>query len=41
MTLLEENEGTADRASSETDAIKGMVKIPTPIPAAASVNPGA
>ena len=31
----------ADRASSETDAIKGMVKIPTPIPAAASVNPGA
>ena len=33
--------GTAERASSETDAIKGMVKIPTPIPAAASVNPGA
>ena len=40
MTLLEEN-WEQQIASSETDAIKGMVKILTPIPAAASVNPGA
>ena len=31
--------GTAAKASSETDAINGTVSIPTPIPAAARVNP--
>ena len=35
------DEGTAANASSDTEAIKGIVRIPTPIPAAAKVKPGA
>ena len=35
------DEGTAAKASSDTDAIRGIVRMPTPIPAAAKVKPGA